>query len=157
MQLQNNNCAMKTLKGFTLIELLVVISIIGTIIGFAFVAFQETKKSARDTQRKADLEDIRSSLEVYKADCGDYPSSVPTPNSGSSIKGDGSPASCLSNNTYMYTVPSDPSVGRSYYYGQPINSLSYELCAALENIPSGTLPTCGESCGETCNYKVKNP
>lgn len=142
-------------RGFTLIELLVVISIIGTILGLAFVSFQETKKSARDTQRKADLEDIRSALEVYKADCGDYPATVPT--TGLSIKGDGLPASCSSNNTYMYTVPSDPSAGRNYYYGPSGNQASYELCAALENVPGGTLPTCGDSCGETCNYQLKNP
>lgn len=141
-------------NAFTLIELLIVISIIGIILGLAFVSFQETKKSARDTQRKADLEDVRSALEVYKADCGDYPSAIPT--TGSSIKGDNSPSACSSNNTYMYTVPSDPSAGRSYYYRQ-ITSTSHELCAALENIPGGTLPTCGGSCGETCNYKVTNP
>lgn len=145
----------KNLPGFTLIELLVVISIIGIILGFAFVSFQETKKSARDTQRKADLEDVRSALEVFKADCGDYPSAVPT--TGTSIKGDNIPTACSSNNTYMYTVPSDPSAGRSYYYGPSGNQASYEFCAALENIPSGTLPTCGGSCGETCNYQVKNP
>lgn len=141
-------------NAFTLIELLVVISIIGIIIGMAFVAFQETKKSARDAQRKADLEDVRSALEVFKADCGHYPVSLPA--AGSSLRGDGTSSACSSTNTYMYAIPKEPSASRLYYYGQ-LTSTSFELCAALENIPGGTLPSCGGSCGETCNYKVKNP
>ena len=144
-------------RGFTLIELLVVISIIGIILSLAFVAFQETKKSARDTQRKADLEDIRSSLEVYKADCGDYHTANSDNKVPSPLTGDGSPSACSASNIYMFSVPNDPSSGRQYYYGPATNQSSYELCASLENIPGGNLPTCGGSCGETCNYKVTNP
>ena len=131
-------------NAFTLIELLVVISIIGIILGLAFVSFQETKKSARDTQRKAALEDIRSSMEVFKADCGKYPVE-PLPGAGSSLRGDSSSSACSTNNTYLYAMPAEPSSGRVYYYDQ-LTTSSYELCTALENIPGGTLPTCGGSC-----------
>lgn len=61
--------------GFTLIELLVVISIIGILASLLLVSYQGTKKTARDGKRKADLEQIRSALEMYRADRGSYPSS----------------------------------------------------------------------------------
>lgn len=146
----------KNLLGFTLIELLVVISIIGIILSLAFVSFQETKKTARDTQRKADLEDIRSSLEVYKADCGDYPATLPV--AGLSLKGDGSSSTCPTINTYMFAVPNDPSSGsgRQYYYGRLIPT-TYELCGSLENNPASPA-SCDDACGGfVCNYRVDNP
>lgn len=65
---------MKTKKGFTLIELLVVISIIGILMSFAFVSYTSAQKSARDTQRKSDLNQYRIALENYSvAYGGKYP------------------------------------------------------------------------------------
>src|SRR3972149_9954423 len=60
-------------SGFTLIELLVVISIIGILIGLSVFGLQGARKSSRDAVRKADLEQIRSGLGMYKADCDTYP------------------------------------------------------------------------------------
>jgi general secretion pathway protein G len=138
--------------GFTLIELLVVISIIGILMALSIFGIQGARESSRDARRKADLELIRSGLEIYKSDCGDYPAALTSP-----LVGDGSPASCATTNTYISTVPTDPtSPARTYLYSRPTTS-TYEMCAALEQ-GSGTV-TCGGSsnCGETCNYKVTNP
>ncbi|MCK4588676.1 prepilin-type N-terminal cleavage/methylation domain-containing protein, partial [Candidatus Woesebacteria bacterium] len=60
-------------KGFTLIELLVVISIIGILLALSIFGLQGARKSARDSKRKADIELIRSGIEIYKADCNVYP------------------------------------------------------------------------------------
>ncbi|HKB88779.1 MAG TPA: type II secretion system protein [Patescibacteria group bacterium] len=51
--------------GFTLIELLVVISIIGILAGMVVVSFTSSQKQARDTARKSDLTQYRTSLETY--------------------------------------------------------------------------------------------
>jgi prepilin-type N-terminal cleavage/methylation domain-containing protein len=61
---------------FSLIELLVVVAIIGIILAMTIFGLQGSRASARDAQRKADLESIRSALEMYKADHNTYPIST---------------------------------------------------------------------------------
>ena len=131
-------------KGFTLIELLVAMTILAVLMGISLVSYQGAKKSARDGKRKADLEQIRSALEIYRTDCKTYPTSlIPLTGTGTSCSG----------NTYMAVIPVDPG-SCSYYYSGSANS--YTLCASLET--GGTSVTGCGSCGScTCNYKVTNP
>lgn len=143
--------------GFTLIELLVVISIIGILAGLSFFGLQGARESARDARRKSDLETIRSGLELYKADCGDYPASIPAV--GSPLVGDGTPTTCSASNTYISSVPDDPTPGRDYRYAR-MSATTYDVCAALEQVTSNV--TCGgvspASCGTpNCSYKAANP
>ncbi len=143
-------------SGFTLIELLVVISIIGILIGLSVLGLQGARQSSRDATRKADLELIRSGLEIYKADCGAYPvgTSLASP-----LKGTSSTGTCLNTNTYISTVPTDPqNPVRSYSYSS--NGTTYALCTSLENAPSPAENTTGcGTCGtsSSCNHKVTNP
>lgn len=137
------------IKGFTLIELLVVISIIGILVGLSIFGLQSARESARNSRRKADLELIRSGIEIYKADCGSYPVAL-----GSSLSGsETSDNTCLTSTVYIAEVPIDPLELRSYPYTS--DGITYELCAALEDV-EGTI-SCGGSCGEACNYQVVNP
>lgn len=145
-------------KGFTLIELLVVISIIGVLIALSIFGLQGARESARDARRSADLEEIRSGLEIYKSDCNRYPTRAPTGELTGSLVGTGTPTSCSGSNTYISKIPQDPaSPSQSYlYYSE--NGTSYELCASLEK--GGTSQICGgsSSCGGLgCNYKVTSP
>jgi prepilin-type N-terminal cleavage/methylation domain-containing protein len=62
-------------KAFTLIELLVVISIIGILAAMITVSFTSSQRQARDTQRKSDLTQYRTSLEANaNQNNGLYPS-----------------------------------------------------------------------------------
>lgn len=142
-------------NGFTLIELLIVLSIIGILVTLSFFGLQEARQSARDGRRKADLELIRSGLEIYRSDCNTYPSSLPSV--GNTLRGTGSPSSCPSANIYISSIPGDPqNPSRRYYYNRTSTS-SYVLCASLEQPGSGgSTSGCG-SCGQACNYKVVNP
>ncbi|OGM15381.1 hypothetical protein A2V56_03105 [Candidatus Woesebacteria bacterium RBG_19FT_COMBO_42_9] len=142
--------------GFTLIELLVVISIIAVLAGISIFGLQGARESARDGRRKADLEQIRAGLELYKADCGDYPATLPPP--PNPLLGDNSPSSCLATNTYISSVPDDPNPGRDYNYAR-LTSRTYELCSALERVTSPSVSCGGDStCGTPdCTYKVVNP
>jgi prepilin-type N-terminal cleavage/methylation domain-containing protein len=140
-------------QGFTLIELLVVISIIGIIISLSFVGFSETRKSARDSKRKADLEQIRSALEMYRNEEKSYPPTAEVV-FGEDLSG------------YM-KLPKDPLSSRTYCYNQ-LSDNEYCLCASLESErPEDSSDcNCGNDCdcfvssvlGETgpCNYKIKN-
>lgn len=145
-----------SVHGFTLIELLVVISIIGVLIALTVAGLTGSRQQARDARRKADLETIRSGLELHWADCSRYPSSL---TAGSPLVGVPTPAGCTG--TYIASVPDDPNSSNNYYYaplGSPPNS--YTVCAALEQSPGVTPPvSCvgSSQCGATCNYGVTNP
>lgn len=148
---------MKKTKGFSLIELLVVISIMAVLMTLSLISIQGVRKSSRDAKRKADLQMISAGLELYKADCGTYPpeASVVV---GSSLTGDGSPASC--DGTYVETIPDDPISGYNYDYELGTGSLTYTLCAALETTTTldARCNTAGASCGTgDCSHSVKNP
>ncbi|HEX6977376.1 MAG TPA: prepilin-type N-terminal cleavage/methylation domain-containing protein [Patescibacteria group bacterium] len=139
-------------KGFTLIELLVVITIIGILLAISIFGLIGARESSRDVKRKAELEQIRSGIEVYKSDCNVYPASL-----GASLVGSGSPSTCAATNVYIATTPVDPlSPARAYSYYS--NGSTYEVCASLESgtgsVTCGGSSTCGSS---TCNYKVTNP
>ena len=75
-------------KGFTLIEIIIAITIIAMISGGGLVSVFNALRNSRDAKRKGDLEQIRTALEIYKADKGYYP----TPAAGwhnLAIPGDG--------------------------------------------------------------------
>ena len=144
------------IKGFTLIELLIVMTIIGLLAGLSLFALRGARESARDARRKADLETIRSGLEIYKADCDSYPGSVQF---GGTLRGDDS-SGCPTSNVYIQEVPQDVLTGRNYSYlhppglpGAPVTT--YTLCTALED-ETTFVSNCG-SCGATCSYIVRNP
>ena len=59
-----------------MIELLVVVSIIALLTTIGLVSFTQTNKRARDGKRKADLEQVRSALVLYRTDNGTYPASI---------------------------------------------------------------------------------
>lgn len=144
----------KMKKGFTLIELLVVITIMGILMGILLVSYQGARVSARDGKRKADLEQIRSALQMYHSDCGVYPSGLDFSGSGSLI---GQEDACDGNN-YMTQIPQDPLSGANYTYKYKLLSEhTYALCAFLEG--GGTAVTgCGGNCSSVaCNYKVQQP
>lgn len=141
---------MKITKAFTLIELLVVISIIGILIAISIFGLSGARESARDARRKGDLETIRSGIELYRADCNSYPTSLTF---GETLIGDNTPVSCSSSNTYISLIPVDPTLATSNY-AYSSDGVTYTLCASLEN---GGTDTCSISCGTTCNYKVTNP
>jgi len=147
-----------TKKGFTLIELLVVISIVGILIGLSIFGLAGARESSRDARRKADLELIRSGLEIYRSDCNTYPVASYSTNWPAQIVGSGSTTSCAVANVYLNS-PADPN-SPTRYYRYSSNGITYELCTSLEQpAPSAGSITCGGStvCGQTCNYKVTNP
>ncbi len=147
------NTKYKNLKGFTLIELLVVIAIIGVLAAVGLASYQNAQKVARDGKRKADLKQVQSALEMYRADKNAYP--TPAAGNITNLSGD-------LVDDYIGSLPRDPTVSNYYYYYS--GGASYYLCAKLENThdPDIINSPCGAesaSCGssEVCNYGVRNP
>ena len=135
-------------KGFTLIELLIVMAIIALLASISIFALQGARQSSRDAKRKTDLESIRAAIEIYRADCSVYPPSLPSPPSPLQ-----SPVGCTGSiNTYMQTVPTDPS-GSNYHYWT--DGTIYRICACLENAPIPAMTCPGFSCSAgTGIYRV---
>ncbi|MCX7881308.1 MAG: type II secretion system protein GspG [Patescibacteria group bacterium] len=85
-------------KSFTLIEILVVATIIVLLASGGIVSYSQFLKQSRDAKRKADLEQIKAALEMYRSNNGYYPS-------GNSVSNlsilTGSPK-------YIESIPQDP-------------------------------------------------
>ena len=127
---------------FTLLEILVVIAIIGILIAAGATSYSTMGKISRDTRRKADLEQIRSALEMYRSN--DVNSSYPLTNPGL--------AALLNSPKYLETAITDPKSGTPYKYTSASGS-DYTLSTYLE-IP-GTVVCDGATCGDgsqNCTY-----
>ncbi len=74
------------LRGFTLIELLIVVVILSTLAAIVVPQFASSSDSAKVAAAKSSLSGIRSALEVYRTEKGEYPlEQDPTFCTGSSL------------------------------------------------------------------------
>lgn len=68
----------KNNRGFTLVELLVVIAIIGLLAGVVLTNLSKSRRRARDTKRKADLQQLAKAIQFFQNDNGVYPGGAAT-------------------------------------------------------------------------------
>lgn len=112
--LQSNKSTNSNSKGLTLIELLVVITLIGILSGLLVTIINPVglRAKARDSQRKSDLKQIQTALELFFADNRTYPASSAVCPSGvcSWIRLTGADvlSTSLTGGGYLNTVPRDP-------------------------------------------------
>lgn len=156
------------MAGFTLIELLIVIVIIGILSTLVIANFVGVRARARDAQRKTDLSQIRTALQLYYSDEGAYPSWTASsyPDCGSAFIG------ATSQVTYIKKMPCDPKdkLTKYVYTPSPTNCQTtdsctgYSLIACLENTSDADSDakqqggTPSSSCPSgTVSYTVTNP
>jgi prepilin-type N-terminal cleavage/methylation domain-containing protein len=162
-------------SGFTLVELLVVISIIGILASIGLVAFRSAQSRSRDAERKSDLKELTSALELFYSDYGKYPSS----GNGqilacgyNAVTGVGTPCTwgesefrdiTGAGNTktiYFKVLPKDKTAGHTYYYRTvSVNSVAdsgFQIYAYLENKEDASIISTNVSCGANtnCNFAV---
>lgn len=126
LQITNYRLQVFQEEGFTLIELLIVIAIIGILTTLVLANLIGVRQRARDAQRKADLRQLQSALELYRSDVGSYPTS-PLPSCGSSLTSGGS--------VYIQKIPCDPlNTGQYIYTYTSSTGTSYTLVGCLENV-----------------------
>jgi len=140
----------KKKSGFTLLEMLVVITIISLLASIGITSYTSFNKNSRDGRRKADIEQIRAALELYRSNNGSYP--LPIGTFGLSF---GSGALTDGSNTYLSKIPNDPKNSKSYFYTSDGND--YTLGGLLEGVttipPSCSTTKCDPSdLDVTCNY-----
>ena len=165
----------KTTGGFTLIELLVSISIIAILTSLLTANFIGARQRGRDGQRKANLFQMQSALELYRSDTGAYPTAAEL-----TACGDGVPiqSGTAPNETiYMQKIPCDP-MGTNVPYKyivipDPCDNLpsgtsctNYTMYACLENKEDSALPDtfdldvltgCDSTGNKTYPFKLTNP
>jgi len=125
-------------KGFTLIEILVVTTIIVLLTSIAMVSYSMFSKSSRDARRKADLDQVRAALEMYRSNEDTYP------------VGDWSALSGTLTTAYMQSLPTDPkSPTYSYYYSGTAND--YTIGSFIE-ATSPTTCVAASACVSGCKY-----
>ncbi len=107
-------------KAFTFIELLVSVAIVAVLVGGAAASYSLLNRNARNNRRKADIENIRAALEMYRSNEGLYPFT--------NHLGDLSP-------TYISPLPTDPKTGLTYSDYTSADGSTYLLRADME--PSG--------------------
>ncbi|HXV26800.1 MAG TPA: type II secretion system protein [Candidatus Paceibacterota bacterium] len=113
-----------TTGGFTLVELLVVIAIIGVLATLVLLQLGAARARSRDAKRIADVNQLRSALELYYEDNGGvYPDAL----------------SDLDGTTYITRVPQDPLDAADYGYAVSAAKHSYMLYSRLEQKAVGAL------------------
>lgn len=140
-------------KGFTLMEVLVATAIVAILISVSVVTFAPINKRSRDAKRKSDVEQIRSALEMYRADNGSYP------NTGSGIWSDAANLATPLVPTYLPAIPSDPKTTQTYRYQATNfsggNYYGYCVSALLES--EDPSDTCTPDTVNSHNYGIKSP
>lgn len=143
----------RTSRGFTLLEVLVSATIIAVLTAIGIVSYSSVNKRSRDVKRKSDLEQIRSALEMYRADNNAYP------NIGATFSNAQNLATALVTSGYIPAIPDDPNPSGNYYY-RAISTggiySSYCICANLETL-SSTQSTCTITLTGSCDYGLKSP
>lgn len=144
-----------------MIELLVVMSIIALLLTIGLSFYGNAQRATRDAKRRGDLDAIRKSIEIYRAEKGNYKVATTFPCTGgwgasfndtqwgAQGTGSGCPAS-IKNGLGSYFVnsqaPEDPFCSTSdntcqnswnnYYLFVPADDASFIIYAQMENAPT---------------------
>ena len=152
---------MKNQKGFTLIELLVVIAIIGLLSTLAVVSLNGARTKARNARRMSDLKQISTAMELYSSDnaTSNYPTNGTCGGNGvvagTDVSGHLETLCGIGNaitdgtNTYLASMPVDPTNSGSNIYQYEGTATSYCIQATLENDDSDYFVCSNGSCYKT--------
>jgi type II secretion system protein G len=154
----NKNSNFKLRNGFTLIELLVTIGIIAILVVIGVVSYGSINRRSRDTRRMSDIEQIRSALEMYRADNGFYP------NVGAGVFVDVEQLRdvLVTVNSYLPTIPEDPKDNEVNPYmvifqKDPAQENYYRYCIAAVLEGTGETNCVGASLPDGYTYGTRNP
>ena len=119
-------------RAFTLVEMLLVVTIIGILAALVVPKMVGRSQQARETAVRADLSAIKTALDAYEVDNGNYPKSlmelVQPPGNARNWRG-----------PYLDKVPEDPwGSPYLYYFPGKHNQNSYDLLSVGPDTREGT-------------------
>jgi len=104
-------------RGFTLIELVVVVSILAILSGVMVPRVTNHMKSSRDARRLADIKTLRTAVEQYYMDRGEYPAANTNSSFGGwDVSNDGNFIEALKQEGYLEGKNLDPVNDSTYHY-----------------------------------------
>jgi len=141
-------------RGFTLIEILIAVALIA-VLGTSVIVLVDPVgqfQKGRDAERKSELSQIQTALELYRADMGAYPAVLPACDA---VFSQGTV-------TYLRKTPCDPKNTGAYVYTyRQLSASSYSITTCLENVrdPKKDAANVAPCAGGTTNwsYTVFNP
>jgi len=136
---------MQKQRGFTFVELLVTVAILALLTAITAISFRGANKNARDTRRKAELQEIKGAIEEYRLANGMYPAVSDTSMDGVFLL-DLQP-------DYLGRNYVDPTSDSTHYYeyryvGAP--GCSYALFSLMEN------PENAQGCPAPCSISTND-
>ena len=155
-------------RGYTLVELMVAISILALLFVAGVTSYSKATQRSRDAKRKSDIEQLRSALEMYRADNGTYPSTqgevpiFPAPWKDIADAEYALLKDALVPN-YIPELPTDSQSGFSYWYQSPITVDTKTYCfTAFMEVTNDTGNCTGYvpvplPDGAAYSYGAKNP
>lgn len=148
----------KILQGFTLIELIIVITIIAVLATLLMANLVGVRGRIRDGQRKSDLNQIKSVLELYRNDRGAYPTTELSTQLATTACGLETATLEKDGTVYLKKVPCDPLNYAPFVYTYSSDTATYTLFTCLENVnDSQKDPSSNPACSEGVSYTVTNP
>ncbi len=122
-------------SGFTLIELLVVAALVIILSGLSIVNFRGSSQKTRNSKREADISQVRSALELYRAGNQTYPiySSANTTLNFQNLINNAAFTPYLATQNLVDPTNATPYL---YEYQSAANGFSYSICYTIE--PSAT-------------------
>ncbi len=143
-------------------EVLVAVAIISLLTVIGVVSYSSINKRSRDAKRTSDLEQMRSALEMFRADNGSYPAVNTSGFATAANLNTGNPSTGLVS-TYVPAIPKDPKDPTVIYYFRATDYnattgkyYGYCVCGNLES-QTGSTSTCSVALAAACNYGLKNP
>jgi prepilin-type N-terminal cleavage/methylation domain-containing protein len=130
-----NKKILQSRQAFTLVELIVSIMIISILASIWFYSYVWYISEARDSERKADMWVLISSLNVYKQNRWGYPKPwnvFNIINSGSTVAYQWKIDKSVSLTT-LDNLPFDPYKWKSYWYSITTNKQEFQIAMTLEN------------------------
>lgn len=151
----------KKQKGFSLVELLFVVVIILVLGGISIIALNGQRAKARDAKRINDVRQIKTALEFYYSDEGEYPVlanpitlgpqgavKLCSKFEGSFVVAD---TECELETTYMSQIPNDPLNNQQFIYTGTTEGYDIKFFTEKETIygPAGEYHAHSESIDRT--------
>lgn len=119
-------------SAFTFIEMLAVVTIVSLLAVLGIMAYANFAKQSRDAKRQSDLAEIKSALEMYKADNNTYPTPCPTNSSCNGLYFGTGALTGSNGQIYMSQLPQTPK-GSNYLYTLDQTTKIFTLSTTQEN------------------------